>query len=116
MSTSTPTPDAPPAGGGTAAADNPLADVVSIEAAARAIGMSRVRLRKLCLAAGVAIRWGGSDDHPYLKVSLAKARDVVATWYEPPAGVKADPARPHRRPRRAAVAGAGGALHPRVRC
>lgn len=57
---------------------NPLADVVSIEAAAREVRMDRERVKRLCIGNGIAIRWGGTDRHPRLKVSLARLRDLIA--------------------------------------
>jgi hypothetical protein len=50
---------------------------VSIAKAAKAIGMARGRLREVCVGAGVAVRWGGTDRHPYLKVKLSEARRAV---------------------------------------
>ena len=50
---------------------------ISINAAAKAIGMNRLRMRELCISAGVAVRWGGTNDHPFLKVKLSEARRAV---------------------------------------
>lgn len=48
-----------------------------IAEAARVIGMHRGRMRAICISAGVAVRWGGSDESPYLKVKLSAARRAV---------------------------------------
>lgn len=86
-----------------------LDDVMTIDAAAKIIGIDKARLRELVKAAGVAIRWGGSDDHPYLKVKLADAKRIVLDRrYVPPAAPKRPP------PRRSAAG--GGTLHRLVRC
>jgi hypothetical protein len=50
---------------------------VTFSDASRAIGMSRERVRKVCIDAGVAVRWGGTDAHPYLKVKLSEAKRAV---------------------------------------
>jgi hypothetical protein len=61
-----------------------LDDLKTIDAAAKEIGMDRARLRSLCIAAGVAIRWGGSDRHPRLKVRMSEVEKVVlAQVYTP---------------------------------
>lgn len=57
---------------------NPLADVVSIEAAAHEVRMDRERVKRLCIDNGIAIRWGGTDRHPRLKVSVSRLRDLIA--------------------------------------
>jgi hypothetical protein len=71
---------------------------VSIPQAAEQIGMSRTQLRTVCIAAGVAIRWGGSDARPHLKVKLSDAwRAVEENKYVPPRPMVNPPRRPVRR-------------------
>lgn len=74
----------------------PKAEYMSIAAAAKAIGMSRARLRRICVAAGVAVQWGEGPSvrkvkgvtkecGPYLKVKLSEAlRAVDRQRYVPP--------------------------------
>lgn len=77
--------------------------VVTIEKAARHIGISRDRLKRLCIDAGVVIHHGGSARHPHLRVLLTDAERVYLNN-------KYVPQQQTRRPR------PYGALHPLVRC
>lgn len=52
-------------------------DPITIEDAARKIKMHRDRLKQLCIAGGIAIRWGGTDKRPRLKVLLSEVRRLV---------------------------------------
>ena len=52
-------------------------DLEYIDAAARKIGMDRQRFRAICIGCGVAIRWGGTEKHPRLKVSMSEAKNAI---------------------------------------
>lgn len=88
---------------------------VTFDFAARKIGIDRARLRTLSIERGIAIHWGGTAEHPRLKVLLSKARAMILSeLYVPPAAgasKRQAPKRPssHAMRRRAA-------LHPDVKC
>jgi hypothetical protein len=64
-----------------------LDELVWMEEAARAVGMHRERVRAIAIANGIAIRWGGTDKHPRLKVNVAKLREAILRQvYVPPQG------------------------------
>jgi hypothetical protein len=61
-----------------------LQDYISIERAARKIGKGRAFVRKLALDTGIAIRWGGSERRPILRVRVKdlEAQIVRRDWSE----------------------------------
>lgn len=63
---------------------------ITIPQAAKAVGMHRGRMREVCIAAEVAVRWGGSDARPHLRVKLSDARRAVAgrKYVKPDAATK----------------------------
>ena len=71
---------------------------ISIAAAAKAISIDRNRLRRVCIQARVAIWWGGSDEHPRLKVKLSEARKAIEACKYAPAGREAKPLPASRAP------------------
>jgi hypothetical protein len=89
-----------------------LDDLMTIEAAARKVRMSRKRARDLSIAAGIAIRWGGPDEHPWLKVRLSELERVILEQrYVLPA---APDRQARRRPTRSLTAALG--LNRHVKC
>lgn len=93
-------------------AESKLDDLVSIEAAAKKIRMRRDRFRALCLATGIAVKWGGTEKHPRLKVKLSEAeRVILSRRAEPPTATRRT-----ARPRRTPSSGMRKPLHPDVRC
>ncbi len=74
-------------------------DLIPLAKAARSIGMARERCRQLCIDTGIAVRWGGTDEHPRLRVSMEDLEAaVLAQKYQPPK-VETKPARSFRRVR-----------------
>ena len=62
-----------------------LKELIPVEKAARQIGMARDRCRQLCIETGIAVRWGGTDEHPRLKVRMEDLEAaVMAQKYQPP--------------------------------
>lgn len=55
----------------------PLDDMMSMTRAAKAVGMERKRAQEIAIRHRIAIRWGGSDRNPYLRVSLRRLRDAI---------------------------------------
>lgn len=54
-----------------------LDDLMTMEQLARAVRMNRERLRKMCVAAGIAVQWGGSKAHPHLRAKLADVERII---------------------------------------
>jgi hypothetical protein len=74
-----------------------LKDLMPIEKAARAIGRSRESVRQLAIRHRIAVRWGGTDRHPRLRVKLSElAAAVLKERHRPPAPVKTKQRRPSR--------------------
>jgi hypothetical protein len=88
-----------------------LDDLMTIEAAAREVKMARQRVRDLAIAAGIAIRWGGPDEHPWLKVKLSELERVIL---EQRYVLPTVPGRQPRRPTRSSSAAQG--LNRHVKC
>lgn len=89
-----------------------------VEEAAKAVGMSRVRVRRLAITNGLAVRWGGSDKHPRIKVDLPGLKRCIAEQIEvrPPSPVvKQQQRQPAGRSRRRHPQ-TGAPLHPHVKC
>jgi hypothetical protein len=81
-------------------------DLMPIAKAARAVHMARPRAKAIAIENRIAIRWGGSDAAPRLKVSLSELRAAIRReTYEPPGA--------QRKPTRASH---GGPIHRLVRC
>lgn len=91
-------------------ATSKLADLTTMSAAAKKVGMDRQRLRQLCIDSGIAIRWGGSDEHPILKVKFGELERVLIERQRYVA-----PRTPEAKPRKRAKASTGS-IHPDVRC
>jgi hypothetical protein len=84
----------------------PLDDMMSMTRAAKAIGMERKRAQEIAIRHRIAIRWGGSDRNPYLRVSLRRLKEAIGKeWYTPKVTTKSG----HRFRR-------GAELHPFVKC
>lgn len=84
-----------------------LADLVTIEEAARHARMRRDRAKDLAIRHGIAIRWGGTDRHPRLKVKLSDFTSaILSEVYTPPGAAQKRPSQ-----RRVSVR-----LNPDVRC
>jgi hypothetical protein len=80
---------------------------VSIEHAARTVHMNRDALKARCIQAGIALRWGGTDRHPRLRVTLADVEAMLrANVYTPGTS----------KPRLRRAPCPSRALHPDVRC
>ena len=54
-----------------------LKDLVTIDAAARKIGMGRRRLRELVITHRIGIPWGGSAKRPILRVKLSGVEQML---------------------------------------
>jgi len=54
-----------------------LDDLMTIEAASRRVHKSRDYCRQLAIASGIAVRWGGTDEHPRLKVKLSDLERAI---------------------------------------
>ena len=60
-------------------------DLIPLAKAAQRIGMARERCRQLCIQTGIAVRWGGTDEHPRLRVNMEELEAaVLAQRYQPP--------------------------------
>lgn len=82
--------------------------LVPIEDAAKAIGIGRDRARRDAIRAGIAIRWGGSEAHPWLRVRISELRRVVESNRYIPAAAQNKSRRRHQAgPTR---------VHPLVKC
>jgi hypothetical protein len=84
-----------------------MQELMTFEALARQVGMNRVRLRTLCIKAGITIRWGGNDKHPQLRARLSEVEKVILSMRHPAPG-------PKRRKTPKPVTPAGK-LHPLIR-
>jgi hypothetical protein len=54
-----------------------LDDITTIEKAARRVGMHHRRLRKLAIDTGIALAWGGTKQHPRLRVRMSDVEKVI---------------------------------------
>ncbi len=86
-----------------------LDDFITIEKAARITGMCRTRLKPLCVSAGIARVWGGSERRPILKVKLSEVEELLLSRTYQPSGAQ------KRKPRRQSGS-SSQPLHPLVRC
>lgn len=82
-----------------------LSDLVTIPVAAREIHMSRPNTKALAIRHRIAIRWGGTDRFPRLKVRLSDLRQAVLREKFVPKGKPGHRQHPSNR-----------ALHPLVKC
>lgn len=57
--------------------EDPLADVVPLTVAAKAVGIPLWLVREIAVKRGIAIRWGGSEHCPRLRVKLSKLREAI---------------------------------------
>lgn len=54
-----------------------LADLMSMDALSKIVHMNNDRLRRRCIVAGIAVRWGGTDKHPILKARLCDVEAMI---------------------------------------
>ncbi|HLL90364.1 MAG TPA: hypothetical protein VK324_13780 [Tepidisphaeraceae bacterium] len=92
-------------------------NLVPVDEAAKAIRMSRARVREISLANGLAVQWGGSEAHPRIKVDLAALKRCIAEQVvtRPPVRRQRQAPRPRPAARRRDPRD-GAALHPHVKC
>ena len=75
-----------------------LKDLVTVEEAARKVGMARENFRALARAAGILIPWGKGKKRPRAKVRLADAARAVLSQRQPTARRSSPRSRPSRIP------------------
>ena len=85
-----------------------LKDLKTIKQAAKEVHIARGRAKEIAISHGIAIRWGGTDKNPRLKVSVDELRRAILAERHRPA-VKEKPKLPRRPP-------ANPERHPLVRC
>lgn len=56
---------------------NKISELLTIKQAAKQVRMSGDRLRPICINAGIAVRWGGTEKHPWIKVRLEDVERVL---------------------------------------
>jgi hypothetical protein len=79
------------------------------EARKQGVKMARNRLRKFAINNGLAVQWGGTTEHPWLKVSLSKLKTALMSQ-------RYVPTKRRRRERKHRPLMSVGPLHPDVRC
>lgn len=83
-----------------------LNDVMTFDQLAKIVHMNPERLRARCISAGIAIQWGGTDEHPRLRARLSEVEKMIlGRRYRPP-----EPAQPAKQKRQAKP------LHRLVKC